>query len=182
MPRTRAKAKVKAEEHVSDEEDIVERDYIPSEKEMKEINNAFDMNCSQDGEEFMDSNKLKTAIRSLGFEPRADEIKTLLKKFSNKKGKINRDKFQQIMAIKMGSSFGTNENNSNDEISRVFNLLDLDKTGLITLENLRSISKELNEEITDEELHEMIAEADTDGDSQINKQEFYEIMKKTSLY
>lgn len=68
------------------------------------------------------------------------------------------------------------------EISKVFDLLDLDKTGMITIDNLRAIAKELNEEITEDELLEMIAEADMDGDSQINKEEFHEIMKKTSLY
>lgn len=68
------------------------------------------------------------------------------------------------------------------EISKVFDLLDLDKTGMITIDNLRAIAKELNEEITEDELQEMIAEADTDGDLQINKEEFQEIMKKTSLY
>ena len=82
----------------------------------------------------------------------------------------------------MSSAPSVNDKTSNDEISKVFNLLDLDKTGKITLENLRSISKELNEEITEEELLEMIEEADIDRDLQINKEEFYNIMKKTGLY
>lgn len=181
-----AMAAVKTEEPESEpelQEDNTETHcYDLSEKEMKEINNAFDLNCSNDGEELLNSDNLKTAIRSMGFEPRVDEIKKLLKKYSNKSGKINRDGFHKIMSFKMASSPSTNDNLLNDEISRVFNLIDLDKTGLITLDNLRSISKELNEDITDEELREMITEADTDGDFQINKQEFYEIMKKTSLY
>jgi centrin-1 len=35
---------------------------------------------------------------------------------------------------------------------------------------------------TDEELQEMIDEADRDGDGEINEDEFLRIMKKTSLY
>lgn len=160
----------------------VEFHYQLSEKELKEVNNAFDLNCPSDSDEQLASDDLKTAIRSLGFEPRADEIKKLLKKFSNKAGKINRGNFQKIMALKIGSSPGTNDKSTNDEITKVFNLLDLDKSGVITLENLRAISDELNEKISEEELQEMIAEADLDGDNQINKEEFYNIMKKTSLY
>lgn len=156
--------------------------YELSEKEMKEVNHAFDLNCMADGGELLDSDNLKTAIRSLGFEPRADEIQQLLKKFANKQGKVNRDIFHKIMAFKMGSTPGINDKILNDEISKVFNLLDLDKTGMITIENLKSIAKELNEEITEDELREMIAEADQDGDHKINKDEFYNIMKKTSLY
>lgn len=164
------------------EDQDVEAFYQLSEKELKEVNNAFDMNCSTDGEELLANDDLKTAIRSLGFEPRADEIKKLFKTFANKAGKINRGNFQKIMALKMGSSPGLSDNIMNDEITKVFNLLDIEKSGVITLANLRSISDELNEKITDEELQEMIVEADLDGDNQINKEEFYNIMKKTSLY
>lgn len=163
-----------------EDQDEVKIYYQLSEKEMKEVNDAFSINCSQDAEELLSSEDLKTAIRSLGFEPRADEISKLMKRFSNKSGKVNRENFHKIMAFKIGT--GNNDESTNDEISKVFNLLDLDKTGMITFENLKSISKELNEEITDEELNEMIVEADLDGDFQINKQEFYHIMKKTSLY
>ena len=38
------------------------------------------------------------------------------------------------------------------------------------------------ENMTDEELQEMIDEADRDGDGEINEEEFLRIMKKTSLY
>lgn len=174
-----------ATEEINDLEDPGDDDgtyYELSEAELKDINHAFDMNRISDEEELLNAIGLKTAIRSLGFEPRGDEIKKLLKTFAKKGNKINRDGFQKVMALKYGSSPGTKLNNLNDEISRVFNLLDLDKTGLITIENLKSISKELNEDLTEEELHEMIGEADLDGDFKINKQEFQNIMIKTSLY
>lgn len=35
--------------------------------------------------------------------------------------------------------------------------------------------------MTDEELQEMIDEADRDGDGEVNEEEFFRIMKKTSL-
>ena len=35
---------------------------------------------------------------------------------------------------------------------------------------------------TDEELQEMIDEADRDGDGEVNEEEFFRIMKKTSLF
>ena len=34
----------------------------------------------------------------------------------------------------------------------------------------------------DEELHEMIDEADRDGDGEVNEEEFLRIMKKTNLF
>jgi centrin-1 len=36
--------------------------------------------------------------------------------------------------------------------------------------------------MSDEELQEMIEEADRDGDGEINEEEFLRVMKKTSLF
>ncbi len=44
------------------------------------------------------------------------------------------------------------------------------------------VAKEIGENMTDEELKEMIDEADLDGDGEVNEAEFLRIMKKTSLY
>ena len=44
------------------------------------------------------------------------------------------------------------------------------------------MAKELGENLTDEEIQEMIDEADRDGDGEVNEEEFYRIMKKTSLF
>jgi len=50
------------------------------------------------------------------------------------------------------------------------------------LKNLRRVAKELGETMTDEELQEMIDEADRDGDGEISEEEFIRIMKKTNLF
>lgn len=55
-------------------------------------------------------------------------------------------------------------------------------SGKISFKNLKRVARELGENLTDEELHEMIDEADRDGDGEINQEEFLRIMKKTSLY
>ena len=41
---------------------------------------------------------------------------------------------------------------------------------------------QLGESLTDEELKEMIEEADRSGDGEVNQDDFLRIMKKTSLY
>ena len=46
----------------------------------------------------------------------------------------------------------------------------------------KRVAKELGENMTDEELQEMIDEADRDGDGEVNEEEFFRIMKKTSLF
>ena len=45
-----------------------------------------------------------------------------------------------------------------------------------------NVSQPLGERMTDEELQEMIDEADRDGDGEVSEEEFFRIMKKTSLF
>ena len=81
-----------------------------------------------------------------------------------------------MMTGKMG------DRDSPEEIRRGFKLFDDDETGRISFRNLKRVARELGENMTDEELQEMIDEADRDGDGEINENEFLRIMKKTSLY
>lgn len=65
-----------------------------------------------------------------------------------------------------------------EEIMKVFSLFDDDTTGAISFRNLKRVATELGENLTDEELQEMIDEADRDGDGLINEDEFFRVMKK----
>ena len=49
-------------------------------------------------------------------------------------------------------------------------------------QNLKAIAKQLGENLTDEELQEMIDEADMDGDGEVNESEFLRMMKKTEIF
>jgi Ca2+-binding EF-hand superfamily protein len=60
----------------------------------------------------------------------------------------------------------------------VFNFFDLDKTGYISIKNLKGIVKELGENIDEHELQEMIQKADQDQDGQVSEEEFYNIMTR----
>ncbi len=70
------------------------------------------------------------------------------------------------------------DRNSKEEILKVFRLFDDDNSGFITFRKLRKICQELQENLTDEEINEMINEADVDDDGQISFNEFYRVMKK----
>ena len=55
-------------------------------------------------------------------------------------------------------------------------MFDDDKSGKISLRNLKRVARELGETMSDAELMEMIERADTDEDGEINPDEFYAIM------
>merc|ERR1711872_740356 len=91
-------------------------------------------------------------------------------------GKITWENFMVLMANKMS------EKDTKEEIMKAFKLFDDDDTGNITFANLKRVAKELGENLTDEELQEMIDEADRTGNGEVNQDDFLRIMKKTSLY
>ena len=61
-----------------------------------------------------------------------------------------------------------------DEI--FFSVFDKDGNGYISSAELRHVMTNLGEKLTDEEVDEMIREADIDGDGQVNYEEFVAMM------
>ena len=66
-----------------------------------------------------------------------------------------------------------------EEIRKAFQLFDEDKSGKITLRNLKKIAREIGENMGDDELEAMINEFDKDQDGAINEAEFQAIMLTT---
>ncbi|ODN02466.1 Centrin-2, partial [Orchesella cincta] len=145
-------------------------------KQKKDVVDTF-RNCDRNGNGSIATSDLKVALRALGFEPRKNDIKKILEKVDkSNSGRLNFNDFLTVIEMKLA------EKDSKDEIQKAFNLFDKDHTGLITFQNLKQIASELGEELNDEEILEMITEADADGDGAVNQDEFFRIMKKTSLY
>ena len=66
-----------------------------------------------------------------------------------------------------------------EEIMKLFKLYDVDNTGKIALKNLKKITQDIGENITEEELETMLNEADLDGDGAISPEEFYRVIRRT---
>ena len=147
-----------------------------SEEQQNDISEAFSL-FDAAGTGTIQTKELKVAIRALGFEPKKEEIKKMICEVDRDgSGKVKYEDFLTLMTIKMA------EKDVKEEIVKAFNLFDDDKTGKISFENLKKVAISLGENLTDEELQEMIEEADCDGDNEVSQDEFFKIMKKTSLY
>lgn len=130
-----------------------------------------------DGSGKIDAKELKVAMRALGFEPKKDEVKKMISEIDKDgSGKIDFNDFLNLMTAKMS------EKDSRAEIMKAFRLFDDDDTGTITFANLKRVAKELGENMTDDELREMIDEASKSKSGEITEEEFFRIMKKTNLF
>lgn len=138
--------------------------------QMQELKEAFDL-FDTDGSGTIDTKELSVALRALGFDSKKEKVRKMIADIDlDGSGTIDFDEFVEMMTGKMG------DRDSPEEIMRVFKLFDDDETGKISFKNLKRVARELGENMTDEELQEMINKADLDGDGEVNEEEFLRIM------
>jgi len=58
----------------------------------------------------------------------------------------------------------------------------IERNGRLTMESLRSLAKQYEVNLKDEEIAMMVKEADTNGDGAVDKDEFVNIMMRTNLF
>ena len=76
--------------------------------------------------------------------------------------KLTRTEFLTMMARKM------KDTDSEEEIREAFKVFDRDNNGFISAAELRHVMTSIGEKLTDDEVAEMIREADQDGDGKID--------------
>ncbi|KXJ22226.1 Calmodulin [Exaiptasia diaphana] len=117
----------------------------------------------KDGDGTVTIQELGTVMRNLGQNPTDDEIKEMIKDVDKDgSGCIDFDEFLKLMANRTkGVSY-------EDELKAAFKIFDADGNGSITVAELKQVLDNLGERLSEEEVGEMIKEADTDGDGTVN--------------
>ena len=145
-----------------------------TEDEVLEIKEAFDLFDSDKSGE-IDTSELKQALNNLGIDAKNQTLQNMINDIDkNASGTIDFDEFIEMMTAKMS------DKDTREDLEKVFRLFigDDDKADKIELKHLRRVAKELNENMSDDELQEMINRADTDNDGKVSFEEFYAIMTK----
>ncbi|KAI9789261.1 MAG: Calcium-binding component of the spindle pole body (SPB) half-bridge [Peltula sp. TS41687] len=174
-----------------------------NEEQREEINEAFGL-FDLDKNHRIDYHELKVAMKALGFDLPKTEVLAILTAHgvstsptapppphqpSQQPGtshhqqqqqqqqqqqhptrlQITLETFQSIMASRILAR------DPREEILRAFDLFDEGKKGVIRLDDLERVARELGENLQPEELRAMIDEFDLDGDGGINQEEFMAI-------
>lgn len=137
----------------------------------------------KDGDGCITLEELDTVVRSLGQTPTREELAEMIRDVDvDGNGTIEFAEFLALMARKAsrGGENGGGGDDSGDaadeELREAFKVFDKDQDGLISAAELRHVMANIGERLTDEEVGEMISEADVDGDGQINYEEFVKCM------
>jgi len=147
-------------------------------EEVDEIRQAFDL-FDTNGSGKIDPRELKAAMQSLGFDSKNPTIFSLIADLDTpdavKKGGIDFDTFVEAINQKLG------DKETKEGISRIFNLfIDDAASETITLNSLKKIAKELGENMSHEDLKDMLERASSNG-TELTFDEFYDIMTKKSF-
>merc|ERR1711976_119049 len=85
-------------------------------------------------------------------------------------GKIGLEEFQALVLRKM------QEDEDERELREIFRVLDKEKKGEVNVNELRWILKSLGDDLTEEDIDDMIADVDTDGSGWVDYDEFSKLM------
>lgn len=143
-----------------------------------------------DKDQWIDYHEFKVALKALGFDlPKPEILRLLQANGAPKDGaplpqarpsappppvasgsyRLNLSGFQNI-ASKLIS-----ERDPQDEILRAFALFDPQGKGMIDLDDLRRVARELGEDLAEDEMVAMIEEFDLNGKGGVSSEEFVQI-------
>ena len=143
-----------------------------TEEQKREIKDAF----SSFEEEGIEPDELKSAMQALGFDQKNSEVQKILEKIDMQKGPLKYNDFLNVMIDNDEDKVPENE------MKKAFKILCEEGTDKITLKSLSKICNDLGEKINEEELQEMIIEADKDQDEEVGEDDFLKIMQKTGMF
>ncbi|ETO13499.1 hypothetical protein RFI_23867 [Reticulomyxa filosa] len=136
-------------------------------EDLKEAFTLFDTDRSGT----IDSNELKTVLQTLGLEVTDKEVEDMAADIDlNKDGEIDFDEFVRLMERRV--YLPSNE----AEYFEAFKFFDKNNNGVIEFEELKDVLQSLGEQLTDQDIWDMIHEADKNGDNVIDFEEFMQMM------
>lgn len=141
-----------------------------------------------DKDQRIDYHEFKVALKALGFDIPKPELLRLLQANGappesaaapppqpRTTAPLNIPAGRYLLALPGFQSIAArliSERDPRDEILRAFALFDTDGKGMINLEDLRRVARELGEGLEEEELTAMIEEFDLDGKGGVGRDEF----------
>jgi len=145
-----------------------------TEETIGDLREAFGL-FDKDGDGTITLKELTSVMASLGQDPTDEELRQMIREVDNdNSGSIEFEEFCVLMAKNM-----TDRDNEED-LKEAFKIFDADSSGSITREELKdtlqSVMGGTEESLQEDEIDELIKEADIDGDGQVNYEEFVKVM------
>jgi len=142
-----------------------------SEEQIAVFEESFSL-LDKDGDGNISNDEIRSLMNSLGYSPSEEDISTVISKVdTNGNGSVDFDEFLTMMRRRRSTG------ESDSELHQVFKVFDKNKDGFIDKDELYDMLSRLGEHITEEDIREMIEEADClDHDGKVSYEEFKAIL------
>ncbi|XP_075853662.1 uncharacterized protein LOC142864347 [Microcebus murinus] len=141
-----------------------------SEEQVAQFKEVF-KRVDKDGDGKIDAKELGEAMRALGKNPSEEELKAVIKELdADHDGAISLPEFLAAMGKAVQGSGGE------QDLQATFRSFDQDGDGYISRDELRQAMVKLGVQLTDEELDDLLGEADTDHDGKVDFEEFSRVL------
>lgn len=137
----------------------------PNLSELRKAFELFDKN--KDGT--INLHELGDVMKSLGRDPTTEELQDIIDNYDVDGNKVV--DFEEFLKL-MGELPAENMT----ELRHVFAIFDKNGDGYISKSEMKSAMKKINENFNDEEIDDIIKEADLDDDGEVNFNEFVVLM------
>ncbi|XP_049839168.1 uncharacterized protein LOC126284350 isoform X1 [Schistocerca gregaria] len=139
--------------------------------QMKEFREAFRL-FDKDGDGSITQDELGRVMRSLGQFAREEELQQMLHEVDiDGDGNVSFEEFVEIVS-NMGATAERTADQEEKELRDAFRVFDKHNRGYISASDLRAVLQCLGEDLSEEEIEDMIKEVDVDGDGRIDFYEF----------
>ncbi|XP_014780632.1 calmodulin isoform X2 [Octopus bimaculoides] len=127
---------------------------------------------AKDGDSCIFSQDIGTVMRAIGYSPTEAEVKNIRDAIDSSGNRKLTD--QDVVSIISKQQI---TQDTDDELKEAFRVFDKDGNGYISCAELRHVLTNLGEKLSDEEVDEMIREAEITADGRVNYDDFVKILR-----
>ncbi|XP_074663137.1 neo-calmodulin-like [Tubulanus polymorphus] len=145
--------------------------------DFKSYREAFDM-FDRNNDSHISVYELGIVMRSLGRNPTVGDIEDIIHQVdTNDNGTIEFNEFKGLM-----DHFDEKHPNPEDELMRAFRVFDADGNGKISADELKKMLRKRGDKLTEEEMNDVMNNADINEDGFIDYEEFVRMMHGNSVF